>query len=104
MRGLLLARERRHSTSVLVDCPGKGALPAIGIRVDKRAGADALRRGWIGLTMKPLIGYGSDVSASRLARLVGDKTSTWTYSRDRTSDLRNLPRRWKFFEGWHRPL
>ena len=24
------ARERRHSTSVLVDCPGKGALPAIG--------------------------------------------------------------------------
>lgn len=28
-----------------------------------RAGADALRRGWIGVTMKPLIGYGSDVSA-----------------------------------------
>ena len=23
-------RVRRHSTSVLVDCPGKGALPAIG--------------------------------------------------------------------------
>ena len=22
--------QRRHSTSVLVDCPGKGALPAIG--------------------------------------------------------------------------
>jgi hypothetical protein len=32
-----------------------------GLRVDK--GADALRRGWIGLTMKALIGYGSDVSA-----------------------------------------
>jgi hypothetical protein len=32
-------------------------------RVDKWAGADALRRGWIGLTMKALIGYGSDVSA-----------------------------------------
>jgi hypothetical protein len=31
--------------------------------------------------MKPLIGYGSDVSASRPARLVGDKTSVWTYSR-----------------------
>ena len=27
--------------------------------------------------MKPLIGYGSDVSASRPARLVGDGTSTW---------------------------
>jgi hypothetical protein len=26
------ARERRHSTSLLVDCLGKGALPAIGIR------------------------------------------------------------------------
>ena len=24
------AGERRHSTSMLVDCPGKGALPAIG--------------------------------------------------------------------------
>ena len=24
------ARERRHSTSVLVDCPEEGALPAIG--------------------------------------------------------------------------
>jgi hypothetical protein len=49
------------------------------IGVSGGAGADALRRGWIGLTMKPLIGYGSDVSASRPARLVGDKTSTWTY-------------------------
>jgi hypothetical protein len=26
-------------------------------------GADALRRGRIGITMKPLIGYGSDMSA-----------------------------------------
>jgi len=31
--------------------------------------------------MKPLIRYGSDVSASRPGRLFGDKTSTWTYSR-----------------------
>src|SRR5207245_11414565 len=60
--------------------PGKVLFRRLGIRVDKRAGADALRRGWIGLTMKPLIGYGSDVSAPRPARLIGDKTSTWTYS------------------------
>jgi len=31
--------------------------------------------------MKPLIGYGSGVSASRPARLVSDKTFTWTYGR-----------------------
>ena len=37
---------------------------------DKRAGADALRRTWIGLTMKPLIRYGSGVSASRPAQFV----------------------------------
>jgi hypothetical protein len=30
--------------------------------------------------MKAPIGYGADVSASRSARLVGDETSTWTYS------------------------
>ena len=35
----------------------------LGFGADKRAGAHALRRGWIGVTMKPLIGYGSDVSA-----------------------------------------
>jgi len=72
------ARERRHSISVLVDCSGKVLFPRLGIRGGKRVGADVLRRGWIGLTMKPLIGYGSDVSASGPARLVGDKTCTWT--------------------------
>jgi hypothetical protein len=44
-----LTRDWRHSTSVPVDCPGKGALPAIGDSGSKTAGTDALRRGWIGL-------------------------------------------------------
>ena len=61
--------------------PGKSALSLLGFAADKLAAPHALRRGWIGLTMKPLIGYGSDVSASRPARLVGDTICTWTYSR-----------------------
>jgi hypothetical protein len=52
---------------------GNGDLP-----VESGFGAlTALRRGRIGLTIKPPIGYGSDVSASRPARPAGDETSTW---------------------------
>jgi hypothetical protein len=71
------ARERRHSRSVLVDCPGKAALPAIGDSGPIN-GLALSTAPWLDriLTVKSLIRYGSDVSASRPARLVDDKTST----------------------------
>ena len=52
--------------------PGKAPSGDWGFGADKPAGADALRRSWIGFTMKPPIGYGSEVSAPRPARLAGE--------------------------------